>query len=105
MSWKALSRGRAMFSGYVGRRKARKGGAADGRAGCVLRSGCRARGPHERDRHVRGTGQRAPGRTGASTAAGMESAVDRDSSIVIIGAGIVGSSLADYLTELGCTNV
>jgi len=31
--------------------------------------------------------------------------MDRDSSVVIIGAGIVGSSLADQLTQLGCTNV
>ena len=31
--------------------------------------------------------------------------MDRDSSIVIIGAGIVGSSLADYLTAFGCRHV
>ena len=31
--------------------------------------------------------------------------MDLDSSVVIIGAGIVGSSLADHLTQLGCTNV
>jgi glycine cleavage system aminomethyltransferase T/glycine/D-amino acid oxidase-like deaminating enzyme len=31
--------------------------------------------------------------------------MDRDSRIVIIGAGIVGCSLADELTALGCTNV
>jgi glycine cleavage system aminomethyltransferase T/glycine/D-amino acid oxidase-like deaminating enzyme len=31
--------------------------------------------------------------------------MDRDSSVVIIGAGIVGSSLADNLTQMGCKNV
>ncbi|MBV9280969.1 MAG: FAD-dependent oxidoreductase [Chloroflexi bacterium] len=31
--------------------------------------------------------------------------MDRDTKIVIIGAGIVGSSLADHLTQLGCENV
>src|SRR5947209_114768 len=31
--------------------------------------------------------------------------MDRDSSVVIIGAGIVGSSLADNLTQMGCTNM
>lgn len=31
--------------------------------------------------------------------------MDRDNRIVIIGAGIVGCSLADHLTALGCTNV
>jgi len=31
--------------------------------------------------------------------------MEKDSKIVIIGAGIVGCSLADRLTELGCTNV
>src|SRR5947209_2442315 len=31
--------------------------------------------------------------------------MDRDSAVVIIGAGIVGCSLADHLTEYGCTRV
>jgi glycine cleavage system aminomethyltransferase T/glycine/D-amino acid oxidase-like deaminating enzyme len=31
--------------------------------------------------------------------------VDKNSRIIIIGAGIVGASLADHLTALGCTNV
>lgn len=31
--------------------------------------------------------------------------MDRDSKVVIIGAGIVGSSLADYLTQMGCSQV